>query len=638
MQFVPQNAEQLEMILNELFSLCEMKVCNDTERAIQSFAFAFLQTLFSRLHLNPRLVLCRVQLEVFHMQPSTVIQYAHLISSQLTTEFFLSLIKTCSSHFNELYLLFCLVVAADYCQQGAAPETTPVLRSFISQFSTWNHMLFLLYYTRCCFYLTASRCVYRPPTWVIISEDTIDVKAAAIFCRSVMKEGNEEETIESVSEVIALAYLLKQKSNDGVEFIQDADDDFCDVLKKEVLSVLAMKNPQSPYLQSLLDSIDPNSHCPELWKQQCGWMDASCISEKYNTAESDSERDRRLSILLLHSIQREKVQLASLATLPFMECLFTSIEHSLSRGECCDATIFLLLFCLQSCPTALFASLEKRIRSLPNSPSVDAQTEYLLTLLRGVSDQAVILQSLREYSSDLIASPFLFDAFAMKWQNIPVNVLLAVRMLKKPSAFEELICTKTGMKEDEPEKEVVEEDKAEEWSGDRKKRRKMQFEKMLKQIDSIAKRNAGRNRYEGKEFSFLSSSNDMEWIRCIFSELMQRMDVSSDEEYLSWIEVALKWIADENNDYVVNRFKQDRGIRDDFSSVLERMEVVLKRLEKDIYYYHEEKERMQLFLNTAEKCITFVSMNLRTGKLGKLVMNCDEFLSSICFRYGFKEP
>ena len=76
-----------------------------------------------------------------------------------------------------------------------------------------------------------------------------------------------------------------------------------------------------------------------------------------------------------------------------------------------------------------------------------------------------------------------------------MNVLLAVRLLKKPSAFEELICTKRSMKEEE-EVEVVQEETVEEWSGDRKQRRKMQFEKMLKRIDSIAKRNAGKDRTE----------------------------------------------------------------------------------------------------------------------------------------------
>lgn len=85
--------------------------------------------------------------------------------------------------------LFCLVAAADYCEQGAAPEAIPVLCSFVSQFATWSNLRFLLYYTRCCFHLTASRCVYRCPAWVVVSETAVDVKTAASFCRSVMKEG-----------------------------------------------------------------------------------------------------------------------------------------------------------------------------------------------------------------------------------------------------------------------------------------------------------------------------------------------------------------------------------------------------------------------------------------------------------------
>lgn len=636
MQFVPKNAEQLETILNELFVLCEMKTRDETEATIQSLAFAFLQTLFSRLHLNPRLVLCRVQLEVFHMQPATVIRYAHLVSSQQTAEFIISLVRTCSSRFDELYLLFCLVAAADYCKQGAAPEAIPVLRSFVSQFATWSNLRFLLYYTRCCFHLTASRCVYRRPAWVVVSETAVDVKTAASFCRSVMKEGCELETIEPVCEILALALLMEQKRSEEVVFILDADDDLCSVLKSEVLSVLALKCPRSPFLSSLLNNTDLHSHSPELWKQQSGWVDANCLKEKDSTVESVPEGEKRLSTLLLHSIQRKKVDLSSLSNPPFMDRLLISIEQSLTRGESCDASIFLLLLCLQSCPTDLLAQFEKRINSLPNNPSIDKQTRFLLSLLRGLRDPAVILQSLREYSSDLIAAPFLFDSFAMKWQTIPVNVLLAVRLLKKPSAFEELICTKRSMKEEE-EVEVVQEDTVEEWSGDRKQRRKMQFEKMLKRIDSIAKRNAGKDRAEEREFSFLSPANDMEWIRFVISELLQRMDISSDQELLDWIDISMKWMMEENNDYVVNRIKQDKGTRDGFTSILELVEVVLKRLERDINYYHREREQIKLFLSAVEECALYVMRSFGIGKLGKAADNCMGLQSAICFSYGFIE-
>ena len=636
MQFVPKNAEQLETILNELFVLCEMKTRDETEATIQSLAFAFLQTLFSRLHLNPRLVLCRVQLEVFHMQPATVVRYAHLVSSQQTAEFIISLVRTCSSRFDELYLLFCLVAAADYCEQGAAPEAIPVLRSFVSQFATWSNLRFLLYYTRCCFHLTASRCVYRRPAWVVVSETAVDVKTAASFCRSVMKEGCELETIEPVCEILALALLMEQKHSEEVVFILDADDDLCSVLKSEVLSVLALKCPRSPFLSSLLNNIDLHSHSPELWKQQSGWIDAKCLNEKDKAVESVPEGEKRLSTLLLHSIQRKKVELSSLSNPPFMDRLLISIEQSLTRGESCDASVFLLLLCLQSCPTDLFAQFEKRINSLPTNPSSDKQMQFLLSLLRGLRDTAVILQSLREYSADLIAAPFLFDSFAMKWQTIPVNVLLAVRLLKKPSAFEELICTKRSMKEEE-EVEVVQEDTVEEWSGDRKQRRKMQFEKMLKRIDSIAKRNAGKDRTEERVFSFLSPANDMEWIRFVFSELLQRMDISSDQELLDWIDVSLKWIMEENSDYVVNRIKQDKGTRDGFTSILELVEVVLKRLERDINYYHREREQIKLFLSAVEECALYVTRSFGIGKLGKVADNCMGLQSAIRFSYGFTE-
>lgn len=72
----------------------------------------------------------------------------------------------------------------------------------------------------------------------------------------------------------------------------------------------------------------------------------------------------------------------------------------------------------------------------------------------------------------------------------------------------------------------------------------------------------GKDRTEERVFSFLSPANDMEWIRFVISELLQRMDISSDQELLDWIDVSMKWMMEENNDYVVNRIKQEKGTRD----------------------------------------------------------------------------
>ena len=160
---------------------------------------------------------------------------------------------------------------------------------------------------------------------------------------------------------------------------------------------------------------------------------------------------------------------------------------------------------------------------------------------------------------------------------------------------------------------------------------------MLKRIDSIAKRNAGKDRAEEREFSFLSPANDMEWIRFVISELLQRMDISSDQELLDWIDISMKWMMEENNDYVVNRIKQDKGTRDGFTSILELVEVVLKRLERDINYYHREREQIKLFLSAVEECALYVMRSFGIGKLGKAADNCMGLQSAICFSYGFIE-
>lgn len=65
--------------------------------------------------------------------------------------------------------------------------------------------------------------------------------------------------------------------------------------------------------------------------------------------------------------------------------------------------------------------------------------------------------------------------------------------------------------------------------------------------------------------------------------------------------------------------------------------MVLKRLERDINYYHREREQIKLFLSAVEKCSSYVMRSFGIGKLGKVADNCMGLQSAICFSYGFTE-
>ena len=159
--------------------------------------------------------------------------------------------------------------------------------------------------------------------------------------------------------------------------------------------------------------------------------------------------------------------------------------------------------------------------------------------------------------------------------------------------------------------------------GDRKRRRKMQFEKMLNQIGVIAKRNAARGVNRDGEFAFVSSANGMEVVHFVLSELMER---ARTDDKIVWVEVVLRWIVEGNMEMVVRGLKQDREMKEKVTDVLEGVELILKRLEDRIDYYGNE---VSSFLAAVEESIQFLKEVYPSGKLSKILSSCDSILSSV---------
>ena len=660
-QFIPRDAQQLQRILETLFCLCE-EPCNSSEQLrVQKRATALLAFIFAQFRLNPQLILCRFQLGLHSPPYETLLAYAAIVCASANDALILQSLQEALYRFDEPYLLFCLVLLSEYCKQGVKQEHVPLIRSFLEPFSFWRLLPFQLFYTRCCMWLPSEVCVYRPPFWCVCEDGCIDLVPAISFFRSVLKGSFDSlskdnsllfsndyslplskdnspplstdtfttlHTVEAMSEIIVDTFLHHNPSCANIQFRRDADDDeLSTVFQLEVTSRLLTKRLEQSVMLQLLESVDVDLHMTEDWRQHCGWFEVAWLSTALSVIGSLTEGERRMMALLVHGVRRGKVSVDALTEPSFLSFLTHFVLDALrgketqngdsSTPQRCDSALFLLHLTRNN--------LQSFITQLPTEvPFAHPQEQFLLSLLHGAQHEDMLLSAIQRYTDTFIASSFLYDDRFSQWSHIPVNVALAIHALTQPASFMGLIGLKRRIVEEEAplseEKDVEETDEA---KGDRKRRRKMQFEKMLNQIGVIAKRNAARGVNRDGEFAFVSSTNGMEVVHFVLSELMER---ARTDDKIVWVEVVLRWIVEGNTEMVVRGLKQDREMKEKVTDVLEGVELILKRLEDRIDYYGNE---VSSFLAAVEESIQFLKEVYPSGKLSKILSSCDSILSSV---------
>lgn len=660
-QFIPRDAQQLQRILETLFCLCE-EPCNSSEQLrVQKRATALLAFIFAQFRLNPQLILCRFQLGLHSPPYETLLAYAAIVCASANDALILQSLQEALYRFDEPYLLFCLVLLSEYCKQGVKQEHVPLIRSFLEPFSFWRLLPFQLFYTRCCMWLPSEVCVNRPPFWCVCEDGCIDLVPAISFFRSVLKGSFDSlskdnsllfsndyslplskdnspslstdtlttlHTVEAMSEIIVDTFLHHNPSCANIQFRRDADDDeLSTVFQLEVTSRLLTKRLEQSVMLQLLESVDVDLHMTEDWRQHCGWFEVAWLSTALPVIGSVTEGERRMMALLVHGVRRGKVSVDALTEPSFLSFLTHFVLDALrgketqngdsSTPQRCDSALFLLHLTRNN--------LQSFITQLPTeAPHAHPQEQFLLSLLHGAQHEDMLLSAIQRYTDTFIASSFLYDDRFSQWSHIPVNVALAIHALTQPASFMGLIGLKRRIVEEEAplseEKDVEETDEA---KGDRKRRRKMQFEKMLNQIGVIAKRNAARGVNRDGEFAFVSSANGMEVVHFVLSELMER---ARTDDKIVWVEVVLRWIVEGNMEMVVRGLKQDREMKEKVTDVLEGVELILKRLEDRIDYYGNE---VSSFLAAVEESIQFLKEVYPSGKLSKILSSCDSILSSV---------
>ena len=661
-QFIPRDAEQLQCILETLFCLCE-EPCNSSEQlSVQKRATAFLTFIFSQFQLNPQLILCRFQLGL-HLPPyETLLAYAAIVCTFANDALILQSLQEALYRFDEPYLLFCLVLLSEYCKQGINQEHVPLIRSFLEPFSFWRLLPFQLFYTRCCMRLPSEVCVYRPPFWCVCEGGCVDLVPAISFFRSALKGSFDSvlkdnpislsknnspslsaetlttlRTVEAMSEIIVDTFLHHNPSCANIQFRRDGDDDeLSTVFQLEVTSRLLTKRLEQSVMLLLLESVDVDLHMTESWRQHCGWFEVAWLSTALPVIGSVTEGERRLLSLLIHGVRRGKVSVDALTEPSFLSFLTHFVLDALrgketqngdsSTPQRCDSALFLLHLTRNN--------LQSFITQLPTeAPHAHPQEQFLLSLLHGAQHEDMLLSAIQRYTDTFIASSFLYDDRFSQWNHIPVNVALAIHALTQPASFMGLIGLKRRIVEEEaPLSEEKDAEETDEAKGDRKRRRKMQFEKMLNQIGVIAKRNAARGVNRDGEFAFVSSANGMEVVHFVLSELMERAHT---DDKIVWVETELRWIVEGNTELVVRGLKQDREMKEKIMDVLEGVELILKRLEDRIDYYGNE---VSSFLAAVEESIQFLKEVYPSGKLSKILSSCDSILSSVKSINGLNDP
>ena len=660
-QFIPRDAQQLQCILETLFCLCE-EPCNSSEQLrVQKRATAFLAFIFAQFQLNPQLILCRFQLGLYSPPHETLLAYAAIVCASANDALILQSLQEALYRFDEPYLLFCLVLLSEYCKQGVKQEHVPLIRSFLEPFSFWRLLPFQLFYTRCCMRLPSEVCVYRPPFWCVCEGGCIDLVPAISFFRSVLKGSFDSlskdnslllsndyslplskdnspslstdtlttlHTVEAMSEIIVDTFLHHNPSCANIQFRRDADDDeLSTVFQLEVTSRLLTKRLEQSVMLQLLESVDVDLHMTEDWRQHCGWFEVAWLSTALPVIGSVTEGERRMMALLVHGVRRGKVSVDALTEPSFLSFLTHFVLDALrgketqngdsSTPQRCDSALFLLHLTRNN--------LQPFITQLPTEvPFAHPQEQFLLSLLHGAQHEDMLLSAIQRYTDTFIASSFLYDDRFSQWSHIPVNVALTIHALTQPASFMGLIGLKRRIVEEEaPLSEEKDAEATDEAKGDRKRRRKMQFEKMLNQIGVIAKRNAARGVNRDGEFAFVSSANGMEVVHFVLSELMER---ARTDDKIVWVEVVLRWIVEGNMEMVVRGLKQDREMKEKVTDVLEGVELILKRLEDRIDYYGNE---VSSFLAAVEESIQFLKEVYPSGKLSKILSSCDSILSSV---------
>lgn len=669
-QFIPRDAQQLQCILETLFCLCE-EPCNSSEQLrVQKRATAFLAFIFAQFQLNPQLILCRFQLGLYSPPHETLLAYAAIVCASANDALILQSLQEALYRFDEPYLLFCLVLLSEYCKQGVKQEHVPLIRSFLEPFSFWRLLPFQLFYTRCCMRLPSEVCVYRPPFWCVCEGGCIDLVPAISFFRSVLKGSFDSlskdnsllfsndyslplskdnspslstdtlttlHTVEAMSEIIVDTFLHHNPSCANIQFRRDADDDeLSTVFQLEVTSRLLTKRLEQSVMLQLLESVDVDLHMTEGWRQHCGWFEVAWLSTALPVIGSVTEGERRLLALLIHDVRRGKVSVDALTEPSFLSFLTHFVLDALrgketqngdsSTPQRCDSALFLLHLTRNN--------LQSFITQLPTEvPFAHPQEQFLLSLLHGAQHEDMLLSAIQRYTDTFIASSFLYDDRFSQWSHIPVNVALTIHALTQPASFMGLIGLKRRIVEEEaPLSEEKDAEATDEAKGDRKRRRKMQFEKMLNQIGVIAKRNAARGVNRDGEFAFVSSTNGMEVVHFVLSELMER---ARTDDKIVWVEVVLRWIVEGNTEMVVRGLKQDREMKEKVVDVLEGVELILKRLEDRIDYYGNE---VNSFLAAVEESIQFLKEVYPNGKLSKILSSCDSILSSVKSINGLNDP
>ena len=167
---------------------------------------------------------------------------------------------------------------------------------------------------------------------------------------------------------------------------------------------------------------------------------------------------------------------------------------------------------------------------------------------------------------------------------------------------------------------------------DVKRRRRMAFDKMIKQIEKMA--NQTKNPTI-QTFPFLSNTNIIHFIEyCIVLCCMHAVQFHEKKKSLDWIHEILYLLKEQNSALFVQSLKEDSIIRHTISTILHTCTMILEHASKDYKDYTESIDSLVISIKEMKELCEFIKKEISITKLNRSIQSMELAISSISCIYG----
>lgn len=167
---------------------------------------------------------------------------------------------------------------------------------------------------------------------------------------------------------------------------------------------------------------------------------------------------------------------------------------------------------------------------------------------------------------------------------------------------------------------------------DVKRRRRMAFDKMIKQIEEMASQ---AKTPTIQTFPFLSNTNIIHFIEyCIVLCCMHAIQFNEKKKSFDWIHEILYLLKEQNSVLFLQSLKEDSIIRHTISTILHTCTMILEHAIKDYKEYAESIDHLVISIKEMKEICNFIKKEISITKLNRSIQSMELAISSISCIYG----